>query len=59
VRIDASVLARALLHDDRRTDAVAVLRRLLRLDPADPLVAGARLAAIEAGKTWRELEGKR
>ncbi len=49
-------LARALLRDDRRTDAVTVLRRLLRLDPADPLGAGARLAAIEAGKTWRELE---
>jgi hypothetical protein len=30
-------------------------RRPLRLDPADPLGARARLAAIEAGMTWREL----
>ena len=49
-------LSRALLRCDRREDAVAALRRLLRLDPADPLGARARLAAIEAGKTWRELE---
>lgn len=49
-------LSRALLRCDRREDAAAALRRLLRLDPADPLNAGARLAAIEAGKTWRELE---
>jgi hypothetical protein len=49
-------LSRALLRRDRRDDAATVLRRLLRLDPADPLRAGARLAAIEAGKTWRELE---
>ncbi|MBN2191334.1 MAG: hypothetical protein JW751_00840 [Polyangiaceae bacterium] len=49
-------LARVLLRDERRADAVAVLRRLLRLDPGDPLGAGAMLAAIEAGKTWRDLE---
>jgi hypothetical protein len=49
-------LSRALVRCDRREDAAAALRRLLRLDPADPLGAGARLAAIEAGKTWRELE---
>jgi hypothetical protein len=49
-------LARALLRDDRHTDAVAVLRRLLRLDPTDPLGAGARLAAFETGKTWRGIE---
>jgi hypothetical protein len=49
-------LARALLRCDRREDAAAALRRLLRLDPADHLGAGALLAAIEAGKTWRDLE---
>lgn len=49
-------LSRALLRRDRREDATAALRRLLRLDPADLLGAGASLAAIEAGKTWRELE---
>lgn len=49
-------LSRALLRCDRREDAAAALRRLLRLDPADPLGASATLAAIEAGKTWRELE---
>jgi hypothetical protein len=49
-------LSRALLRFDRREDAAAALRRLLRLDPADPLGAGARLAAIDAGKVWRELE---
>lgn len=49
-------LSRALLRCDRREDAAAALRRLLRLDPADPLDAGARLAAIQAGNTWRELE---
>lgn len=48
--------SRALLRSDRREDAAAALRRLLRLDPADHLGAAARLAAIEAGKTWRELE---
>lgn len=52
-------LSRALLRCDRREDAAAALRRLLRLDPADPLGARARLAAIEAGKTWRELETAR
>jgi hypothetical protein len=49
-------LSRALLRCDRREDAAAALRRLLRLEPADPLGARARLTAIEAGKTWRELE---
>lgn len=49
-------LSRALLRCDRCEDAVAALRRLLRLDPTDPLGAVARLAAIQAGKTWRELE---
>ncbi len=49
-------LSRALLRCDRREDAAAALRRLLRLEPADHLGAGATLAAIEAGKTWRELE---
>jgi hypothetical protein len=49
-------LSRALLRCERREDAAAALRRLLRLDPADPLGAGASLVAIEAGKTWRELE---
>lgn len=52
-------LSRALLRCDRREDASAALRRLMRLDPADPLGARARLAAIEAGKTWRELEAAR
>jgi hypothetical protein len=52
-------LSRALLRCDRREDAAAALRRLLRLEPSDPLGAGARLAAIEAGKTWRELEPAR
>lgn len=49
-------LSRALLRLERRDDAAAALRRLLRLDPADQLCAAASLAAIEAGKTWRELE---
>jgi hypothetical protein len=49
-------LSRALLRRDRREDAAAALRRLLRLDPADHLRARASLAAIEAGKTWREME---
>jgi hypothetical protein len=49
-------LSRALLRCNRREDAAKALRRLLRLDPTDPLGARARLAAIEAGKTWRELE---
>jgi hypothetical protein len=52
-------LSRALLRCDRREDAAAALRRLLRLDPTDPLGARARLAAIDAGKTWRELEAAR
>jgi hypothetical protein len=49
-------LSRALLRRDRREDAAAVLRRLLRLDPADHLCARASLAAVEAGKTWREMD---
>ena len=49
-------VSRALLRCERREDAAAALRRLLRLDPADHLASGASLAAIEAGKTWRELE---
>jgi hypothetical protein len=49
-------LSRALLRRDRREDAAAALRRLVRLDPADHLSARASLAAIEAGKTWREME---
>jgi hypothetical protein len=52
-------LSRALLRCDRREDVATALRRLLRLEPADPLGAGATLAAIEAGKTWRELEPAR
>jgi hypothetical protein len=48
--------SRALLRLDRREDAAAVLRRLLRLDPADHLSARASLAAVEAGKTWRDME---
>lgn len=48
--------SRALLRLERPQDAAAVLRRLLRLDPADPLGAGESLASIEAGQTWRELE---
>lgn len=48
--------SRALLRLERPQDAAAVLRRLLRLDPADHLGAGASLASIEAGKTWRGME---
>lgn len=48
--------SRALLRRDRRENAATTVRRLLRLDSADPLGAGAILTAIEAGKTWRELE---
>ncbi len=43
----------------RASRAAAASRRLHRLDPADALGAGATLAAIEAGKTWRELEAAR
>jgi hypothetical protein len=49
-------LARTLLCLDRREDAAAVLRRLLRLDPADHLSARTSLAAVETGKTWRDME---
>lgn len=48
--------SRAMLRLDRREAAAAALRRLLRLDPADHFWARSSLAAIEAGKTWRELE---
>jgi hypothetical protein len=44
--------SRALSRRERPQDAAAALRRLLRLDPADPLGAGAGLAAIEAGNPW-------
>lgn len=43
-------LSRALLRCDRREDAAAALRRLLRLDPADPLGVGGRLAASRQGR---------
>ncbi len=49
-------LSRALLRRDRREGAVKALRRLLRLDPGDHLGARASLDAIEAGKTWRDME---
>ncbi len=49
-------LSRALLCCERREDAAAALRRLLLLDPIDPLGAGATLVAIEAGKTRRDLD---
>ncbi len=49
-------LARALLRCQRREEAVAVLQRLLRLDPGDHLAARAKLTGLESGKTWRELE---
>lgn len=51
-------LSRALLRRDRPADAIAALRRLLRLDPTDPLGARETLAGIDAGKTWRELEAE-
>ncbi len=41
--------SRALLRSHRREDAACALRRLLRLDPSDPLDARSDLAAIEAG----------
>lgn len=43
-------LSQALLREGRNQEAEAALRRLLRLDPADPLEARASLAAIESGK---------
>jgi hypothetical protein len=49
-------LSRALLRLEKRDPAAAVLKRLLRLDPADHLSARASLAALEAGETWREIE---
>ena len=49
-------LSRALLRLDQREAAAAALQRLLRLDPADRLRARESLAAINAGKTRRELE---
>lgn len=49
-------LSRALLRRDRREDAAAALRRLVRLDPSDHLGACEGLDAIDAGKAWREME---
>ncbi len=47
------------LHRLGRGDAAAgVFRRLLHLDPADHLCAREGLAAIEAGKKWKETEGE-
>jgi hypothetical protein len=48
-------LSRALLRFDKGEAAAAVLQRLLRVDTTDHLAARASLAAIEAGKTWREM----
>jgi tetratricopeptide (TPR) repeat protein len=48
--------ARALMRLDRREAAAAALQRLVRLDPADRLAARTSLAALEAGKSWREME---
>lgn len=41
------------------TGAVAVFGELLGLDPADGQGARSELAAIEAGRTWQELEAAR
>ncbi len=46
----------SLLRLDRRAEAAATWARLLALDPADELGAQDALAAIAAGKTWRDLE---
>ena len=35
-----------------------VVARVLRLDPSHPLSIRADLAAVEDGKTWREMEGE-
>jgi hypothetical protein len=48
-------LSSALLRRNRREDAAAALRRLLRLDPGDHLGARASLADLEAGTTWQEM----
>jgi hypothetical protein len=48
--------SRTLLRVGRREEAASAARRLLRLDPADPLEATALLAAIDSGKSWGELE---
>jgi len=50
-------MGRALWRLAQPDAAAEVFRRLLRLDPADHLLARANLAAIEAGKTWKEMEG--
>jgi hypothetical protein len=50
-------MGHALLRLGQRDAAAEVFRRLLRLDPADHLLARANLAAVEAGKRWEELEG--
>lgn len=49
-------LSRAQLRCEMRPDAVTSLRALLRFEPNDHLGARARLTAIEAGQTWRDLE---
>lgn len=50
-------MGRALLRLGQRDAATEAFRRLLRLDPADHLLARESLAAVEAGKTWEEMEG--
>jgi hypothetical protein len=50
-------MARTLVRLGRGDTAAAVFRRLLRLDPADPLSARAGLAALDAEKTRSEVEG--
>ncbi len=50
-------MARTLVRLGRGDTAAAVFRRLLRLDPADPLAARASLAALDAEKTRPEVEG--
>jgi hypothetical protein len=48
---------RALFRLGQRDAAAAAFRRLLHVDPADDLRARESLAAVEAGKTWAEMEG--
>jgi tetratricopeptide (TPR) repeat protein len=50
-------MGRALFRLGQGDAAAEAFRRLLRLDPADHFCARADLAAIESGKTWRDLEG--
>jgi len=52
-------MARALVRLGRRDAAAGALRRLLRLDPVDALCARANLDALEAGRTWQEMEDER